>query len=232
MSRGNTTRVEALKWLKQGGTIHFSDDPLVASSELLVEGLYEQGAERVEMLLYPTYPEDADVESRTLMITLSDDYDTMLSAMFEIGILTPSGPITREQEKKNTVGVLWEEDRERLPDSVHVGVEKGKYIYEIRRVLLPKSYTTFSDGTVVDFGGTLDNSVIKLLRESGALVDPIKSDEGSAIGIDVVLPESYDKALECMMIVALLGLDVGSTIISESAQCTRVHVYPPDNLLE
>jgi len=49
--------------------------------------------------------------------------------------------------------------------------------------------------------------------------------------MDIVLPESYDKALECMIIIVLLGLDVGSTMISEQGHCTRILAYAPDNLL-
>jgi len=220
-------RVEALEWLKQGNEIYFSNDPLVAGSDLLVEGLYKEGAEKVEVVLYP-----GATETSTLALTLPDDYGRMLKAMFEVGILTPRGPIIREG--KNVVWVTWGRDRARFPNHMKIGIAVKGSLYRIDPIFdLKRTYQKMAE-VEIDFGGTLDSSLIKLLKETGALIDPIvydPEDEFRATGMDIVLPESYDKALECMIIIALLGLDVGSTIIAKPGQCTRIDACAVDALL-
>lgn len=226
MGRDKLTRVEALEWLRQGNEIYFSDDPLVAGSDLLVDGLYKEGAEKVEVVLYP-----GATETSTLVLTLSNDYQLMLEAIFEVGILTPCGPIIREE--KNVVWVTWGRDRARFPDHIKIGIKVKGSLYRIDSILDLKR-TDRKITRKIDFGGTLDSSVIELLKEAGALIDPIVHDpenEFRATGMDIVLPESYDKALECMIIIALLGLDVSSTMIAEPGQCARIDACAVDALL-
>lgn len=204
---------EALGWLKKDNDIYFSNDPMVADSETLIEGIYKAGAVKVNAVLaVPTVS-----ETSTLSITLPRGREALIATMGEIAILTPRGPIVRESPYR--LQVTWGDDRERGPGYQRIAVFQKQDLYRVGYIFDSRIPRRSEDGNLQEkidarvwlqsreilFRDNIHPSLVDILYDKGATkVESYEWSEHEAIGLMLRLPKDVNQVLEIMIIAALL----------------------------
>lgn len=223
---------EALGWLEEGNDIYFSNDPLVAESETLVEEIYKAGAVRVNAVLATPLVS----ETSTLSITLPRRRKALIATMGEIALLTPRGPIVRESPRR--LQVTWGDDRERDSSHQRITVFQKQDLYRVGYVFDSRIPRRSEDGNLQEeidarawlqsreilFRDNIHPSLIDILYDKGATkVGSCKWSEHEAIGLTLQLPKDMNQVLEIMIIAALLIPAVESTFKND-----HLDLWPAD----
>jgi len=94
--------IEALEWLRANpeNTIDFSNDPMVAMSDVIVDSFYRSGAVKVEVVVC-----EEETSTRNLIVTLPEDKETIVDLMCNIAELEIGAGISRKTLEDGSLAV-------------------------------------------------------------------------------------------------------------------------------